>query len=178
MAYSLFVPYSSYENTQLKTILDQMRKAGTLDSTWQEWFDSVLKADIDQTRQVDMHNEWIVPGYYHPLMGGRTSIKVVLPAILSSGNISQDSAALLDKMGLLAWDANGGLSDPYSMLKAVAPGYPEVAEGTGAMRAYEEMIYGSADDDSYKLLEAALRKYCALDTLSMVIIWEYLNRYN
>ncbi|HPF68858.1 MAG TPA: hypothetical protein PLC20_14370, partial [Flavobacteriales bacterium] len=53
-----------------------------------------------------------------------------------------------------------------------------VNEGTAAMRAYQDMLYGLArDDDELKAkLREALRIYCKLDTLAMVIIWEHWRR--
>jgi hypothetical protein len=48
-----------------------------------------------------------------------------------------------------------------------------VREGTGAMRAYEEMIYGDLSDNVAvkKQWAQLLKSYCKLDTLAMVIIW-------
>lgn len=50
-----------------------------------------------------------------------------------------------------------------------------VNEGTGAMRAYQDMLYGLAKNDPVKMvkLRDALLTYCKLDTLAMVVIWEH-----
>ena len=50
-----------------------------------------------------------------------------------------------------------------------------IEEGTGAMRAYEEMHFGESASmpevrDAWKEL---LLQYCHLDTLAMAIIWEH-----
>jgi hypothetical protein len=54
----------------------------------------------------------------------------------------------------------------------------DVHEGTGAMKAYQEMMYGvSAHDIGARSQWAQLlRQYCALDTLSMVLILEHWRR--
>ena len=54
----------------------------------------------------------------------------------------------------------------------------EVAEGTGAIRAYFAMTYGVEKDDSDAADKWArlLLDYCELDTLAMVLIWEHWER--
>jgi len=48
-----------------------------------------------------------------------------------------------------------------------------VREGTGAMRAYQEMLYGlSRNDESRKeQWRRLLLQYCELDTAAMVMVW-------
>jgi hypothetical protein len=50
--------------------------------------------------------------------------------------------------------------------------------GTGAMRAYQEMLYGADKNDSGARADwtALLTQYCRLDTLSMVLILEHWRR--
>ena len=50
-----------------------------------------------------------------------------------------------------------------------------VEDGTGAMRAYEDLMFG-LNKGNAKVTEKyrqALLRYCKLDTLAMIIIWEY-----
>ena len=51
-------------------------------------------------------------------------------------------------------------------------------EGTGAMRAYQEMMYGADKNDPEKkdMWAGLLQRYCELDTLSMVLILEHWRR--
>ena len=51
-------------------------------------------------------------------------------------------------------------------------------EGTGAMRAYFEMMFGqfSSDPAIKERWKQSLLNYCKLDTLSMVIIWYHWKR--
>src|SRR5262249_5899029 len=70
--------------------------------------------------------------------------------------------------------------DPYSALPSIEINgvLQEIREGTGAVRAYQEMLYGMSKDDptARRQWAALLRQYCALDTLSMVLIFEYWRR--
>jgi hypothetical protein len=65
---------------------------------------------------------------------------------------------------------------PYKLLPAVQEidAY-EVKEGTAAMRAYQDMLYGFAKNDFAKKesIKHALLSYCKLDTLAMVIIYKH-----
>ena len=87
--------------------------------------------------------------------------------------------------GQVGRDATG-LINPYKLLPAsqMIDAYGEdeeedngylVNEGTGAMRAYQDMLYGLAKNDPEKKakLREGLRIYCKLDTLAMVVIWEH-----
>jgi hypothetical protein len=48
-----------------------------------------------------------------------------------------------------------------------------ITDGVGAMRAYQELLYGMHRDDSQRrdTIANALRAYCELDTAAMVIVW-------
>jgi hypothetical protein len=72
----------------------------------------------------------------------------------------------------------GKLIDPYKLLEErivedTKSLTIKVRNGGDAMVAYREMLYGlSRDNNQAKTAYAdALKKYCKLDTLAMVIIW-------
>jgi hypothetical protein len=83
--------------------------------------------------------------------------------------------------------SNGKIMNPYDTLPALPFGNPDddseeegetedvVREGAGAMRAYQEMLYGvSRDDDSIKeYWRRLLLQYCELDTAAMAIVWTH-----
>ena len=50
-----------------------------------------------------------------------------------------------------------------------------VKDGTGAMRAYHELMFGeeSQNPERKAQLVKLLLQYCELDTMAMVIIWKY-----
>ena len=113
-------------------------------------------------------------GFFHPGMRGRTSIKVVLDALWKADEVMRRRfEELANRVG----DPELG---PYSALpKLVINGKEEdVAEGTGAIRAYEAMMFGVERDDhaTREQWKELLLRYCQLDTLAMVLIWEYWER--
>jgi hypothetical protein len=74
-------------------------------------------------------------------------------------------------------DENGNVLDPYDTLEPLPIGAKEevVKEGTGAMRAYQEMMFGlsAGDIGERESLGKLLLQYCKLDTAAMVIIWRH-----
>src|SRR6266446_6925671 len=84
-------------------------------------------------------------GYFHPKMKGRLSLKYVLPAIWESNEALH---RLPEFAKYYRRDEAGQLLNPYDMLASLPFGNPDedtdevVTEGTGAMRAYQEMLYG------------------------------------
>jgi hypothetical protein len=73
------------------------------------------------------------------------------------------------------YDGQGNLLNPYATLPPLPIGDQEevVKGGTGAMRVYQEMMFGQARQnivvrENYRKL---LLQYCKLDTAAMVAIW-------
>jgi hypothetical protein len=161
--------WSSYENTQLRNYLEELEVDGQTNHGLATWLRSVLKDKDGGWRQIDLHDDVVKKYYYHHRMVSRTSIKVVLPAILSEAQ-PEANVELLRSVGLHKADEGKGLVDPYKLL-------PGVKDGTQAMTAYDQMLYGIGSKDQavrYKFAEELLA-YCKLDTLSMVLIFNYLN---
>lgn len=97
----------------------------------------------------------------------------------------------------IAWiekDANGRVKNPYKLLPPIASYFPEdsraevndacegddgedggetVANGGAALWAYGLMQFTEGAD--HAALTKALLRYCELDTMAMVFIWEYFN---
>lgn len=162
------ITWSHYEATVLNEIVQDLaafgRDAGDL-ASWMQ--------DVVQNRIVDLH-EWAKSDYWTPGMRGRTSIKVVLDAIWKSD--PEMRRQFTTWSGLPAAPDR----DPYSSLPPVEinGALRDVHEGTGAMEAYQEMMYG-ADRDDAAIREGwatLLRQYCKLDTLAMVLILEHWRR--
>lgn len=160
--------WSSYENTQLRNILAELLDSGSLDHDLTAWLQSVLKEKDGGWRQLDLHDDVVKKFYYHRFMKNRTSIKVVLPAILLEPQ-PQANIDLLQAAGLYQETEDGGLLDPYKLL-------PGVHDGTEAMTAYDAMLYGAGatQPEIKEKLANELLEYCKLDTLSMVVIFNYL----
>ena len=74
-------------------------------------------------------------------------------------------------------EENGELLSPYESLPPLEINGTavSVAEGTGAIRAYEAMVYGVERDDpaAKQKWKRLLLQYCKLDSLSMYLVWEH-----
>jgi hypothetical protein len=113
--------------------------------------------------------------YYHPLMGGRTSIKVVMPAIWK---IDPDLRGhpWFEKYNKTLPD--GRSLDPYETLPPLPLGddgqEDVVQEGTGAIRMYQDVIFRqNVDPAEHESRRQLLLQYCELDTAAMVMIWKH-----
>ncbi len=160
--------WSHFEGTTLKQVISDLAKFGREAPELVEWIN-----DVRDRRIVDLH-EWAQYDYYHPGMRGRTSIKVVLDALWKSDEVMRSQFEAWT--GLRADPS----ADPYASLPQVEISgvLQDVHEGTGAMRAYQEMMYGADKHDPgvKSCWGKLLKQYCALDTLSMVLILEHWRR--
>mgnify|MGYP002854546388 CR=1 FL=1 len=139
--------------------------------------------------------------YYHPSMKGSNSIKVVLPAVLNTSKFIQDKYSRpiygteikslnIPASSPISWitydEHDGTVKNPYKLLPPVSEylGMSEetmeaideaasqnISNGGAALTAYSELQF--SDDVKSEALAKALLRYCELDTMAMVFIWEY-----
>lgn len=161
--------WSPYEANVLKRIWSDLEVFGP-DPKLAAWLKSLFDPSPDEPRRIiDLHalcREY----YFHPLMGGRTSIKNVLDALWKS---SPEMRIRFEQLQGYPGDAELG---PYAALPPIVIGerYQVVADGGNAMHAYEAMMYGLERErpEVRAAWSKLLRQYCQLDTLAMVLIWE------
>lgn len=168
--------WSPYENTMLRDIFNSMIEKEIDDIELFNWLKTTAKHyKEDDTNIMDM-NKLALKYYFHPMMGGRTSIKVTLPAVLHSSRSPRVEKWLRDE-NLLKKDDSGNLINPYELLPHldIYEKAEKIKDGAGAMRAYQDMMYGkdSKNPSIHEQYRKGLLKYCKLDTLAMVIIWEH-----
>jgi hypothetical protein len=170
--------WSPYENTQLKAIKETLVEMEGFDSKLKNWLIDIIEdKERDDNRILDM-NKLAGKFYFHPLMGGRTSIKVVLPSVLQATQ-SEKIRNWLNDENLLGMSENG-ITDPYKLLeKRIVENTKNqvvtVKNGGDAMVAYRDMLYGVSKDNpaAKQAYNEALKQYCKLDTLAMVVIWQH-----
>ena len=147
------------------------------------WIDRLLgpadaKGKRHSPRIRDLH-QLALAHYFHPAMQGRTSIKVVLPAVWRS------SAALRAHPWFAAYlhlDAQGCPLDPYKSLPPLPLGDAEgdedaITDGTGAIRIYQDLIFRHEADPQFREnRRRLLLQYCELDTAAMVMIWRHWSK--
>lgn len=142
--------------------------------------------------------------FYHPSMKGSNSIKVVLPAVLNASAFLQEKysrpiygseiASLnIPANAPIAWitkAADGAVENPYKKLPEISSYFPEgllvdkdeagdadmdmsINNGGAALTAYSMLQF--CDEKIVDPLKQALLRYCELDTMAMVFVWEYFN---
>ena len=141
--------------------------------------------------------------YYHPSMKGSNSIKVVLPAVLNTSDFikgkysraiygSEIKSLTIPADKPISWityeDDGVTVKNPYKLLPPVSEyldmseelmeaideaASKNIANGGAALTAYSELQF--SDDVKSEALAKALLRYCELDTMAMVFIWEYFN---
>lgn len=183
--------YAPHENTVLCQIRDQLLESTEPDlEELVEWIQTLatpperLAGDWKPTRQfVDMW-EWVKKYCYLPEMGGSNSIKKVLPAVLRAADFTR----LKQRFG--EWiqpGPDGKPADPYKQLPPVftdvdltelrkviaADEDSEIADGGAAMVAYRRLQFSEMTPAERQATNAALLRYCGLDTLAMVMIYDW-----
>jgi Domain of unknown function(DUF2779) len=157
--------------------------------------DSVERWEGDRN-MVDML-ELVKRFYYDPRTRGSNSLKYVLPAILNRSKVLQDrySRPVYGREGGIVslnftdqtWVnvEDGTASNPYDMLPKISEGLEAgsldflsgddaLKDGGAAMTAYAWLQYAEMKAEERDAIRRALLKYCELDTLAMVILYEGL----
>ena len=189
--------WSPYEESTLKGVLKQIEEWVKRDSgeaqrisklktraeldSLADWINGLLGHEDakgkrhNPPRIRDLH-KLALEHYFHPEMLGRTSIKVVLPAVWRH-NTALGSHPWFIKY--LALDDQGQPKDPYKTLPDLPLGEDDgddeaIVEGTGAIRVYQDLIFRQDTDPEFRLnRELLLKQYCELDTAAMVMIWKH-----
>jgi hypothetical protein len=143
---------------------------------------------------VDMH-EMVLKYHYSPFTLGSNSIKAVLPAVIHDSEYirkrySKPVYGKNHEVHSLNFDEHTWIReeygmDPYKTLPPVFDGYDddqldslvqdldEIQHGGAAMVAYSKLQFSNVPEDQRKQIRQALLKYCELDTMAMVMIWDY-----
>ena len=198
--------YSNHENTILREIHRQLDARNEPDKKeLQDFIDSITHYEEDKVKyagnrdMVDLADV-VLKCYFHPIMGGSYSIKVVLPSVLNSSGFIQSkysqpiygtsempSQNLSEGKVWIAYGDDGKVKNPYKLLPPIASYLgidadlnelelketESVANGGAALAAYAKMQF--SDATMSEAIEKALLTYCELDTLAMVFIWEYFH---
>lgn len=181
--------YSHHEKTVINEIKEQLENSQEIDAP-------ELIAFIDslsEVRFVDLL-QVVKKYYYHPYMGGSNSLKFVLPAILKSSPYLQSKYSQpIGEIGLSSLNfsdqhiwINADQDNPYKALPPIYAEMPaimqleddpemsDIQDGGAAMMAYALLMYTDISAHQRQSIEAALLRYCELDTLAMVMLYEVL----
>ena len=166
-----------------------------------EFIKSITKSDKSSPEKwegdrcmVDMF-ELVKRFFYDPYTKGSNSIKQVLPAVLNSSEFLQKkysksiygSSGGIKSLNFKDWKwidwKEGKIINPYKMLPKMFQDVSdkdmellseenELSDGGAALTAYGRMQFSEITEYEKRELESALLKYCELDTLAMVMIYE------
>ena len=164
--------WAHHERSVLRDIVNQLSRHQVPNQNLANWLLSVT--DSSSGRILDL-NKVCLDNYFHPAMKGKTSLKAVLPAVWNH-NAPLHDIPWLKKY--VQYDDDCNVVDPYKTLPTIdIAGKAElIREGTAAMLAYQDMLYGSMREASQEAKEGwrrLLLQYCELDTIAMLIIWRY-----
>lgn len=133
--------------------------------------------------------------YYDPQTHGSNSIKAVLPAILNSSEYLKEKYSKpiygaidgIKSLNFKDWKwlelKDDKIIDPYKKLPKmfqdvtdknfdILSEEDELANGGAALTAYGRMQFSEMSEMERKELSSALLRYCELDTMAMVMIFE------
>jgi len=177
------VQYSDFERNALKLIRRELMDESNFISDAQKlitWIESVINRKdstnphppymVDLSRQVRNF-------YYNREMEDSLSIKDVLRSIMSLSNFlkvnySQPySSENFDRIQWWQSDGKGGARNPYEIL--VETGDSPIHRGTEAMVVYGKLIAQETGKERLEAYQRALLKYCELDTLAMLMIYQH-----
>jgi hypothetical protein len=151
---------------------------------------------VGERTMIDL-NKVIKDYYYNPYTKGSNSIKAVLPAILKSSTFLQTKyAQSLNEINLSSQNfdtnhiwlqiENNEVINPYKMLPPLFENWNDeelaeniselenIADGGAALMAYAKLQYQDMTEVERAEITAGLLKYCELDTLAMVMVYEHL----
>lgn len=196
--------YADHENTVLNQILVQLQDSNVLEVPDKNVLIDFIKtithsANHKGDRDMIDLRKLVLYYYYSPLMGGSNSLKYVLPAILNSseyiqtkyskpiyGKNSPIKSLNFDDGWIWIQKEDGKVMSPYKLLPPLFEGIDneqiedfimrnDIRDGGAALTAYAKMQFAQISEVEREHIAKALLKYCELDTLAMVLIWEYWN---
>ncbi len=146
----------------------------------------------------DMVDQWdlVKRFYYDPATNGSNSLKAILPSAINRSQYLKDiySQPIYGKdivsknftnHAWLQQDEQGELISPYKQLPEIFEGWTrdeldkrvhpddELDDGGAAMTAYNMMQFTEMEEKERDRMISALLKYCELDTLAMVMLWQF-----
>lgn len=194
--------YSNHENTILNSIYTQLNESNEVDKEELMTFiqhishskkDSTIEwvGARDMIDLCEVYKKYI----YLPQTKGSNSIKAVLPAMLShSAFIQEKYANPIGEINLTSINfdlsqvwlkiENGTIQNPYKLLPPLFSEWSndqldelfsdieDLNNGGAALTAYGYLQYTDISDAEREELRVGLLRYCELDTLAMVMLWE------
>ncbi len=195
--------YHAHENTILNAIYNQLLDSNELDKNDLIEFIKKISHNTGNSvgqwsGERDMIDLWkVVKDYYYdPYTEGSNSIKAVLPAVLNSSDFLKNkyqkplseinlSSKNFDSNHIFLKFQDGLTISPYKLLPPLFENWSQeqldktmtglegISDGGAALTAYGKLQFEEVNDKERSAIKSGLLKYCELDTLAMVMIYEY-----
>ncbi|WP_239970540.1 DUF2779 domain-containing protein [Confluentibacter citreus] len=195
--------YHNHENTVLNQIYSQLDKSNEADKEDLKGFIEQISHATNgsphswrgERDMIDLYRV-VKEFYYDPQTQGSISIKAVLPAVLNSSSflkmkyakpiseINMTSKNFNDEHVFLKLE-NELVISPYKTLPPLFDNWRDeeledlvsemgmIADGGAALTAYSKLQFENMTIIERQEISLGLLKYCELDTLAMVMIYEY-----
>lgn len=193
--------WTAHENTTLRAILAELDDDPNAPGDAEELREFMLSITRDGERAGlrAMYDMCVMArkAFFHPDTQGSSSIKKVLPAVMAASDFLRErygqpiygAPGGIPSLNFVAqqwWQKRTGASvNPYDLLTKVfddlppealasleADGEMEIAGGGAATTAWARFQFEEAATLERDKVADALRRYCELDTLAMVMIYE------
>jgi len=188
--------FADHENTVLNQVRNQMMDEEN-DSLQEliDWVPTIAVVDKDEPppdrNMVDML-KLVQKHYYQKDMGGSNSIKQVLPTVLNHSVFLESKYRNplgfgSHLIGKTIWQKKDGkVQDPYKQLPPIYEDLDQtqdsyldekgnIRDGGAALMAYSYLQFSDLDEERRQAITKGLLRYCELDTLAMVMIYEHWN---
>ncbi|MDZ7773939.1 MAG: DUF2779 domain-containing protein [Balneolaceae bacterium] len=179
------VQYSGFEGQALRKMRGELREEqrGRAPEDRRElldWLDALLDgAEGRPAVQLADMSRLVRDYYYNRHMEDSLGLKEVVRAVMAMGGVLQERwsrpyrGSNFD--GIVWWqpDGKGGVRSPYRIL--VEQGGADVQRGAEAMTSYADLRAGRLGVDERQDRLSSLLKYCELDTLAMLMIFQHWN---
>ncbi len=193
--------WTAHENTTLRAVLAELDNDPNAPADAEEMRHFLLSVTRDGEREGPraMYDMCVMArkAFFHPATQGSSSIKKVLPAVMASSNFLRERYSQpiygtpggipsLNFDALQWWQERAGTPvNPYDLLPKVFDDLPpealasleaeddmEIAQGGAATTAWARFQFEETATLERDKVADALRRYCELDTLAMVMIYE------
>lgn len=195
--------FATHENTIINAIITQLKESEETDKeNLISFLKTISKSTKNQIKQWEGDRNMIdlckvvKDYYYNPYTNGSNSIKAVLPASLNSseflkkkysqpiGNIKLTSQNFPSNHIWLQME-DDKIINPYKTLPSLFENWNDtklednisdienIADGGAALTAYAKLQYVDMTIKERDEITQGLLKYCELDTLAMVMIYEH-----
>lgn len=195
--------FADHENTIVNAILKQMNDdPDQNDEQLIAFLKSISHSSRNSTEKWEGERDMvdlrriILQYYYNPLTNGSNSLKYVLPAILNTSKFLQTKYSQpLSEINVSSRNfsneqiwlniENGQVVNPYHQLPKLFENWDDekieetlsdmesIEDGGAALTAYSKLQFTDISNDERAELRSSLLKYCELDTLAMVMLYEH-----